>query len=276
MRGSLRSWLRSRPRILSTTLFRVTDLIDGWHPWSARARLPSLGTGEIHVFAFRLDVPPAHLVEVQQLLSRDEMDRTGGYRRAAEGVRYAVGRAMLRTIIGRYLDRDPHELAFVYGSHGKPALPDRSGQERLRFNLSRSKGLGVLALRLDGDIGIDLERVRPVPTALDIGRRYFAPQEFDALLSLPPTRVDAAFFSYWTRKEAVVKSTGLGMSQRMDAFALSLHSDDGGEQVWVGNTTCWVSPLSPPSVAYAAALATPGPPRPLRCWTWTDPPTPTP
>ncbi|MGH7613585.1 MAG: 4'-phosphopantetheinyl transferase family protein [Gemmatimonadales bacterium] len=243
--------------------------------WSAPARLPNLRAGEIHVFAFPLHAPAARLAELKNLLSRDEAERAAGYLQAGDRVRYQVGRAMLRTILGRYLDLDAHELAFVYGSHGKPALQDRGGQEHLNFNLARSGELAVLTLQLDGDIGIDLERVRQFPNALDIGKRFFAPQEHDALCSLPAAGLDAAFFSYWTRKEAVVKSIGLGLSQPMDAFALGLHPGAGGEQVIVQDTPCWVVPLPPPSGAYVAALATLGPPRPLNCWTWRDPPTPT-
>ena len=49
-------------------------------------------------------------------------------------------RGVLRALLGRYLERDPRELRFVLGPHGKPAL-GREGMdagEDLRFNLSHS------------------------------------------------------------------------------------------------------------------------------------------
>lgn len=242
--------------------------------WSAPPPLPVLPAGEIHVFAFALDVLEPRLTGLEQLLSPDESDRADRFRQARHRRHYVVGRAQLRTILARYLDREPYALEFRYGSHGKPALQGGSGHERVRFNMSRSHGLGVLAIQLDEDLGIDLECVRPFPDALDIAKRLFAPEEHAALCALPVAEVDAAFFSYWTRKEAVVKSTGLGLSHPMDAFALARHPSASGERVVIagadGAVSRWSLPLPPPSERHVAALATAGALRPRRCWAWGD------
>jgi 4'-phosphopantetheinyl transferase len=185
-----------------------------------------------------------------------------------------VGRAQLRTVLGRYLGRAASQLEFRYGAHGKPALHGGSHDARVRFNMSRAHELGILAIQLDDDLGIDIERIRPFPDALHIAERFFTPDEHHTLRALPATELDAAFFRYWTRKEAVVKSLGLGLSQPMDAFTLSRHPGAAAERVAVGGAggdVCrWLVALRPSAEGYVGALATAGPPSLPQCWFWGD------
>ncbi len=231
-----------------------------------------LPAGETHVFSFALDLPPSQVVGLARILSHDEMARAERFKRARDRLRYISGRAQLRLILGRYVGAQAAHLEFCYGSHGKPALQRGSGGERVRFNMSRSHGMGILAIQLDEDIGIDIERVRLLPDALRIARRLFTVEEHRALRSLPASELGAAFFSYWTRKEAVLKSIGLGLLYPVNAFALSFKPGASPERIVVkreeGNVTRWLIPVPEPSPGYVAALATAGSPSPLNCWTW--------
>jgi len=245
--------------------------------WASPPTLPRLAAGEIQVFAFALDPWVPRLSKLERSLSPEEAVRAARFRHAADRRRYVVGRASVRTILAAYLDQLPHQLRFRQGVYGKPALQGGPGTERVRFNASRSREVGLLAMQLDADLGVDIEHVRPFPDALDVAKRFFAPDEHTTLCALPRAEVDGAFFSYWTRKEAVVKSVGLGLSHPVDAFALGLNPGPGGERVTVvgaaGADARWVAPLPPPAEHYVAALATADAPRVLRCWAWSDRPT---
>ena len=244
--------------------------------WRAPPAHLVLPAAEIHVFSFVLDLPACRVGELKRLLLHDELARAERFKLVKDRTRYTVGRAQLRTILGRYLNMEATHVQFCYGMHGKPALASGSGSDRVRFNVSRSHGFGIIAIQLDSDLGIDLEHIRPFPDALPIAERLFAPEEYQALRSLPGAQLDAAFFSYWTRKEAIVKSIGLGLSHPMDAFALARHPGASEERVVItgahGAATRWSLTVPPPSAGYVAALATAGALRPLRCWFWSDPP----
>lgn len=205
--------------------------------------------GVIDVFTFPLDVPSWS--DCETVLTLDETDRAARFRFERDRRRYVVGRAQMRAILGAYVGRDPRELRFFYGAHGKPALPVESAEPRLDFSMTRSHELGMLAIQLDADVGLDVELLRPFPEALDIAKRFFAPQEFTVLASLPAADVSAAFFGCWTRKEAVVKSMGLGLSQPIDV-----------------PTDRWVAPLAPPAAGYVAAIASTVRPDSIRPWSW--------
>jgi 4'-phosphopantetheinyl transferase len=209
------------------------------------------------------------------VLSRDEAARAGRFYQARDRRRYVVGRARLRAILGRYLGRAASQVEFRYEAHGKPVLHGGSTDARVRFNMSRAHELGVLAMQLDEELGIDIEHIRPFPDALHIAARFFTPDESDALRALRAPELEAAFFHYWTRKEAVVKSLGLGLSQPMDAFALSRHPGPAAEGITVagadGTVTRWLVRVPTPSEGYVAALATAHPSPSLRCWFWQAP-----
>ncbi len=255
---------------LAPTETFVTALLS----WRAAPPRPLLPPGETHCFAFTLDPPSARVAALERLLSPDERERAGRFHHERDRRRYGVGRGQLRTILARVLESEAGALSFRYGTNGKPALQGPSEHERLRFNLSRSHELGVLVIQWDEEVGVDVEHVRPFPDALDIAKRFFAPEEYTALRALPATSLDAGFVSYWTRKEAVVKSLGLGLAHPMGGFVLARSVSAAGERVVIPDAgatrSSWVVPLPAPAGDYVAAVATTCQPGPLLCWAWGD------
>lgn len=92
---------------------------------------------------------------------------------------------------------DPADIHFHRGQNGKPlcGLP-------LHFNCSHSGDYVACAVSTH-EIGVDLERVRPVRTRL---LRTLTPEEA-AWLRAQPDR-DLAFFRLWTMKESWLKCHG--------------------------------------------------------------------
>ncbi|MFJ9825626.1 4'-phosphopantetheinyl transferase family protein [Streptomyces sp. NPDC101160] len=131
---------------------------------------------------------------------------------------YVTAHALLRTVLGEVLDRDPASLSFAKGPHGKPYLADVP----VEFSLSHSGELVAVALSLEAPVGVDVERV-PEPSAelplpvLSSAERA----EYDRVAA--PERA-AAFTTYWVRKEAVLKATGEGL--RVDPARLTVAAPD--------------------------------------------------
>ena len=73
-----------------------------------------------------------------------------------------------------------------------------------------SRGLAAAAVTAIGQVGVDLEPVRPV-AALVLARRWFPAPEAAWLAQLPPGQRDAAFLALWTQKEAIAKALGTGL-----------------------------------------------------------------
>jgi 4'-phosphopantetheinyl transferase len=173
-------------------------------------------TGEVHVWIVGTAVPNDIAAELHRNLDPAEADRAAKLPRNRLANSFVVTRGTLRYLLGRYLDCDPASLRFEYGAKGKPALAAEKG---LQFSVSHSGDLAAIALTSGCEIGIDLERVRPLPEMDQIASRYFDPDEAREILSLPESDRLRSFFRVWTRKEAYIKAIGEGLSETLLRFS---------------------------------------------------------
>lgn len=178
----------------------------------------------------RLDEGAEGVAALAALLTDDERSRAERFRFERERRRYIVARGRLRELLASRLDEEPGALQFGYGDNGKPALADG----RLHFNVSHCDELAVYALSREREIGVDLEAVRPIPEADDIAARFFCRSESEAYRALPAESRALGFYNCWTRKEAVVKALGEGLSMPLDAFAVSLAPGEPARMVHFG------------------------------------------
>ncbi len=193
--------------------------------WRGPSQLTGLTSGAIHLWKASLDIPPDRLRHRAGLLSEDEIERANRLRSPASR-RFVVARGTLRLILGRYLHCPPDAINFAYSDRGKPLLGASHSQPQLQFNLSHSRDVAVYALISQGDIGVDVEYVRPVSSLLRLAHRYFSEQEQADLKALSGPLQVQRFFDLWTQKEAYIKATGEGIqkiatAKRPETWSLS-------------------------------------------------------
>ncbi|GGM33242.1 4'-phosphopantetheinyl transferase [Longimycelium tulufanense] len=158
--------------------------------------------------------PDPDLHGLLDLLDDGEKARFDRFRRDEDRFRYLVGHAMVRLVLASHTGRDPRDLRFATdclhcgGPHGKPRLDPPAG---LDFSLTHSGERVGLAVVRDVPVGLDVEaHARNVEQSLvdhvlsDAERRVFD--------TVPTEARATAFFTYWTRKEAVLKATGHGLA----------------------------------------------------------------
>ncbi len=167
-------------------------------------------------------------------------------------------------------------MRFTYSNYGKPLVANEDNGNDLRFNLTHSHGLALLAVTRGRDIGIDVEYLRDMERDGELlAERFFSPRETAALRSLPPELRREAFFHCWTRKEAYIKANGKGLSLPLDEFDVSLHP---GEQAALlatqhdpDDARRWSMRSLLPADGYIAALTVEGPSWRLWCGDWIAP-----
>jgi 4'-phosphopantetheinyl transferase len=109
-------------------------------------------------------------------------------------------------------------VEFQTSPFGRPELaPSRD----VSFNVSQAGDLTVVAVARGREVGVDVERLRPVDDVMDLAEGLFAQEEVDLLRTRPPRDRAAMFLTLWTRKEAVVKTIGVGLSMPLDRFIVS-------------------------------------------------------
>ena len=236
------------------------------HPlWSPPPPELYLAEGEIHLWRALLTPSPEQVQRLHALLAPDECARAARFHFERDRQRFTVTRGLLRTILGGYLGQEPALLRFEQGAHGKPALAGLPGTI-LRFNVSHSRSLALVALALRREVGVDVEAMRDID--LHLARHCFSPPEIEALEALPPDARRDAFFACWTRKEAYLKGIGLGLTLPLDSFSVSL-----GEPATLlhppGST--WSLHHLIPYPGYVGAVAVEGSVSRIRCWDWREP-----
>jgi 4'-phosphopantetheinyl transferase len=169
----------------------------------------------LDVSKFARDSTPAPLAAdaVQLWLWRDD---------AGDAARRA--RVRLRRRLAIHLGVEGVPLRFFHGPHGKPAL-DQAGAPH--FNWSHSGTITALALAQAIELGVDVEEPRRTRDVMALARRYFAPAESAALARLSGPVQEAAFYSLWTCKEAVLKALGRGIAFGLHRLEFDLQTSDG-------------------------------------------------
>jgi 4'-phosphopantetheinyl transferase len=153
-----------------------------------------------------------------------ERARADRFRFQEDATRFVNRRAFRREVLARYVGVDPTDLRFDASDHGRPGLEGYAG---LSFSCSHASGLAVAAVLRDGVVGVDAERCRPVPDAAAIATDLLHPSEARVVRSLPAADRSDAFLQLWTRKEAVAKANGAGLSLRLDSWTVA--GEDPGE-----------------------------------------------
>lgn len=229
-------------------------------PWQRAATVPDLGPEEIHLWQFSLQTSEARIHRLRTLLSPGETTRAERLLRPEDGLRFLVGRATLRQLLGSYLAIEPDRLELSSCPQGKPVLTP----PRLSFNLSHSADLALLAIARSVAVGVDLELVRPELDWSPLAGRYFSKHEQQALRDLPPEHQTEAFFAIWTRKEAWLKAIGSGFHLPLDSFDVSAPPAPAALLRHQGNPAAprdWQLDAIPLNANYCATLAYPAPQR---------------
>lgn len=158
--------------------------------------------------------------EYRALLTAEERGQEFRFYFPDDQRRYLVTRAMVRTVLSRYLDIDPADWRFANNKYGRPAIANFSPDEcGLRFNISHTRGLIALGVTQGRELGVDVENVVTRDVSIDIADRFFAPAEVAELANVPPERQQDRFFEYWTFKESYIKARGMGLSIPLGQFS---------------------------------------------------------
>ncbi|WP_338051592.1 4'-phosphopantetheinyl transferase family protein [Pseudonocardia acidicola] len=182
------------------------------------------------------------------LLDEHERTRLRAFRRSADQARYLAAHALARLVLGVVLDMHPAGVRFdrtcrCGQQHGKPRLadePDTPG-----FSLTHSGDRVGLAVYGAGPVGLDVEHLRPLSDVAGMAAHVCSPAE----LTRPLPTDTATFLTTWTRKEALLKATGEGLSRPMATITLSPAGNPPRVEEWVGNDApsgpVWLADLLP-------------------------------
>ncbi len=190
------------------------------------------------------------------ILSLDEQTRANQFIKDKLKNRFTVSRTSLRLILSHFLATTPSDIIFTYSKFGKPEIIKQQNPKNIKFNVSHSENTAIFALSLERPVGIDIEQIHQIDNYLKISQRFFSKQETAALSKQPENIKKLEFFKIWTRKEAVIKTSGKGLFQELKSFS-TVTDNKKQTKVQINETTYIVKDLKS-NPKYTAAICLEG------------------
>lgn len=158
-------------------------------------------------------------------------------------------------------------LSFYHNDKSAPVELRRDAFGKLRaaaaggpsFSLAYSGGYGVYAVADGAGVGVDCEAVRALEDLTDVAALHFTSAEQATLSNRAPSERLSLFYRLWTRKEALVKALGLGLSYPIARLSIDREQLLEPAPIQVpGYGRLWVCDVpSPPGLAAACASLEP-------------------
>ncbi len=187
------------------------------------------------VYLMKLFEPSSDLyMKILDFVGEEKISKIDNIKRNKNQLQTLTAEALLRVILCTYFGFTNENIVFERDTNGKPYLKNKS----VHFNISHSESLVAVAVS-DRDVGVDLEKIREVnPKLTD---RYFTENE-KKYINVKSPDWQTRFFEVWTKKEAILKMSGLGLRVKLneletedcttvktfnlDGFVLSVCSED--------------------------------------------------
>lgn len=162
----------------------------------------------IHVFNIVINDYLHDLEKLYSFLSIQERSKSNSLITPALRNNYIITRAVLRSILSNFLKIKQQEIRFLTNPYGKPSVKGRD----INFNISHSMNSAYYAISVDFEVGIDVEFFDTKRNILGIAKGVFSANEFCHFINLSRDKQQEFFFEAWTKKEAMIKALGSGLS----------------------------------------------------------------
>jgi 4'-phosphopantetheinyl transferase len=222
--------------------------------WHVPDNFPGIEPGVLHIWRSIYDPFTA---TKENFLSQEEQARHDRFHFAQDRLRFRFSHGLLRRLLASYLNQQPYEIQFCYTQYGKPYLETSENQAGVEFNMSHSGDVILVGITRSIPVGVDVEKIEPLPDMDQIAARFFAKGEQIDLFSLSGPKKITAYYQCWTRKEAVIKASGEGLSMPLDSFRVSLLPEEPVRVIKSSDDKPWTLFDLTPAGGYAAAAAAP-------------------
>ncbi|WP_414942286.1 4'-phosphopantetheinyl transferase family protein [Amycolatopsis sp. cmx-11-51] len=161
------------------------------------------------------------------LLDELEQGRYANYRQDIDKRRFLTGRVLAKTVAAERLGLAVEDVSFdatcddCGKPHGRPRVPGAA----LMLSISHSGDLIGVAATSGTPVGLDVETAgrRADDSLIEYA---LSPPEQAAIAGLLDEQRATAFFTYWTRKEAVMKATGKGLKIPLQSITFSGYDEE--------------------------------------------------
>jgi 4'-phosphopantetheinyl transferase len=199
------------------------EIFGGWNDMPYSELLNLIGVDDyIHLWNADLDQPASAIRGLGSLLSLEEKKRAERFHFEKHRRRFIVCHGLLRLLLSQYTGIAPHRIQIMQGQKGKPVLSKVFNDKDIRFNLSYSKNVGLIAITRAREIGVDIEYKKRFSDYEQVIENFFSEKEKHFFHYQNEKNITDIFFKLWTKKEALLKAFGAGLFTPLNSFHVSL------------------------------------------------------
>lgn len=189
-----------------------------WNTYSGQD-LSAVATN--HLFIIKISTFLPVTANYPSILSRQELDRASHFLKQEDKENYLARKYACRMILSEFLAQPPEAIQYYQTANKKPAISN------LHFNTSHTKGYAVITIS-EEPTGTDIEYLNPAFDYSDLLPSCFSPEE-SRFITLQKD-MQQNFYILWTRKEALIKATGEGLTENLAQIpSLGSHIEREGQ-----------------------------------------------
>jgi len=194
------------------------------------------------IFTAYLPSMSQHQENLWQSLSDQEKTQAERFINNTLMDRYVLSHGLLRVLLSFYTDKNPQNIQYSVNQFGKPFLEDNDYQ--VQFNMSHSKDYAVYIIALEDQVGIDIEWKDKDINIQEISELIFSSAEAIHFNQLPLEEKFHAFYDIWTKKEAIIKAIGQGLSYPIKTIEIMNCTNNNNAYYFNNGNTFYCSNLS--------------------------------
>ena len=178
-----------------------------------------------HVVVWIAQVSREHnsLSSLDRFLDDRERARAERFRFPEDRARFVLGRSLVKTGLGHYLQIPAASIELSYTDRDRPIF---LANNSIQFSISHTQDLVAVAFTSHAHVGIDVEFMQAKSDLLALAKRILSDDDYQKFQTLPATELTDAFFRIWTRKEAYLKASGEGITDGLQKISVSFSADE--------------------------------------------------
>ena len=180
------------------------------------------------IFTAHLPSLTQNLEELWTFLSDQEKAQADKFINTNLKDKYIISHGLLRHLLAFYVRIKPQNIQYSINQFGKPFLTNC----RIQFNMSHSKDYATYIIALDYQVGIDIEWKDKTINFQEIADLVLSPAEINIFNKLNSEEQFHAFYNIWTKKEAIIKAIGQGLSYPIKTIDI-MNSIENNEAYYV-------------------------------------------
>lgn len=169
----------------------------------------NLKPNEVHIFKISIDIYDEVKYLFKEILQNDELQKAEKFKQFDDKKRFLIGKLFSKILISKQLNHIPSEIIFSFTKFNKPVF------KNFHFNVSHS-GNYITIILSAVPVGIDVELIK-----VNFDYKPLLPECFNKT-EIEKINDIMDFYTFWTRKEALLKATGEGLVDNLTTIDSSL------------------------------------------------------